>query len=169
MIRKILDTEPSFAPTVARVCAGVVMFAHGAQKMLGWFGGHGYDATMQSMTSGMGLPAVAVTLVICAEFFGALGLIFGCLTRAAALGIAAVMVGAIALVHLPHGFFMNWMGSQAGEGFEFHIVMIGVMLALAISGGGKLSVDRWIVQKIRKWRLERDSDLALGHHRPSAA
>src|SRR5690349_8556713 len=118
---------------------------------------------MRMMTGGVGLSSAVVTLVSLAECLGARGLLCGCLTRIAALGITAVMVGAIALVHWPHGFFMNWMGSQAGEGFEFHLLMIGVMLALAIAGAGRLSVDRWLVKQHRRWKLERDSDLAVGH------
>src|SRR5690349_17531902 len=169
MIRKILETEPSLAPTVARICAGTVMFAHGAQKAFGWFGGMGWEGTMGMMTGPMGLSHTAVTLVILAELLGSLGLIFGCLTRIAALGITAVMVGAIAMVHWEHGFFMNWAGTQSGEGFEYHLLMIGVMLALAIGGAGKFSVDRWLVKQHRRWKLERDSDLALGHQRPSVA
>jgi putative oxidoreductase len=78
------------------------------------------------------------------------------------------MVGAIAMVHWEHGFFMNWMGRQAGEGFEYHLLVIGMMLALAVLGGGRWSVDGLIVERIRKWRLERDSDIAFGA-RPSAA
>jgi putative oxidoreductase len=123
------------------------MFPHGAQKLLGLFGGFGFSGTMQYFTSTMGLPYGLALLVIAAEFFGALGLIFGLLTRVAALGIGCVMAGAIYLVHLPNGFFMNWSGKQAGEGFEYHILALGIALALMIKGGGLLSVDRAIARK----------------------
>lgn len=120
------------------------MFPHGAQKALGWFGGPGCSQTMGLFTDQLHLPAALALLVIAAEFLGSLGLIAGFLTRVAAFGIACNMVGAILLVHLPNGFFMNWTGQQAGEGFEFHILAIGIALALLIGGGGKASVDRAI-------------------------
>ena len=90
----------------------------------------------------MGIPLVLAALVIAAEFLGSLGLISGLLTRVAALGITCVMLGAIFLVHLPNGFFMNWGGTQAGEGFEYHLLAIAIAAALLLKGGGKWSVDR---------------------------
>jgi len=126
---------------VLRVFLGAVFFPHGAQKVLGWFGGHGLAATMGSFT-GMGIPTVFAALAIAAEFLGSLGLIVGLLTRVAAFGIAMVMVVAIWMVHLRNGFFMNWMGNQKGEGIEYHLLAIGIALALMIDGGGRLSVDR---------------------------
>jgi putative oxidoreductase len=141
MIRKLLATNNDVLPLILRLTLGLVMFPHGAQKLLGWFGGGGFSATMQGMT-GMGLPAVIVFLVIVAEFFGALGLITGFLTRFSAFGIATVMLGAVATVHAKVGFFMNWFGQQQGEGFEYHLLVIGIAVALMIRGGGLLSVDR---------------------------
>jgi putative oxidoreductase len=143
--RALVATKPGLAPTVLRLALGVVMLPHGAQKMLGWFGGHGFSATVAGMSQ-MGLPAALVGLVIVIEFFGSLALIAGVLSRAAALGIAAVMVGAITTVHLSNGFFMNWTGAQAGEGYEFHLLAIGIALAIMITGGGSLSVDRLLVR-----------------------
>lgn len=140
MIRKLLATTNDILPLVLRLALGVVMFPHGAQKLLGWFGGGGFSATMQGMT-GMGLPAVIVFLVIVAEFFGSLGLITGFLTRFSAFGITMVMLGAIFTVHAKVGFFMNWMGQQQGEGFEYHLLVLGIALALMIRGGGRFSVD----------------------------
>jgi putative oxidoreductase len=141
MIRKLFVTNNDIVPLVLRLTLGLVMFPHGAQKLLGWFGGGGFSATMQGMTS-MGLPAVIVFLVIMAESFGALGLITGFLTRFSAFGIGLVMLGAILTAHAKVGFFMNWSGKQAGEGFEYHLLTIGIALALMIRGGGALSVDR---------------------------
>ena len=140
-MKRFFDTNDSFGPLAGRLFLAGVMFPHGAQKLLGWFGGGGFSATMQGMT-GMGLPAVIVFLVIVAEFFGSLGLITGFLTRVSALGITAVMLGAIASVHASNGFFMNWSGKQAGEGFEYHLLALGIALALLIRGGGLFSVDR---------------------------
>ena len=119
MFRKMLDTNKDYALTFARLILGVVFFVHGSQLMLGWFGGHGFSGSMQLFTKQMGIPAVFAFLAICAQFFGGLGLIVGLLGRVAALGIFSTMVVAIALVHWPVGFFMNWYGTQKGEGFEY--------------------------------------------------
>jgi putative oxidoreductase len=148
MLKRLVQTEDDFGMTLVRLALGIVMFPHGAQKLLGWFGGHGFAATMQGMTSG-GLPAAVVFLVIVAEFFGALGLIVGFLGRLGAFGILCVMLGAIFTVHLPNGFFMNWMGNQKGEGFEYHILAIGMALAVLIKGSGAFSVDRSLSDKHR--------------------
>jgi putative oxidoreductase len=143
MFRKLFATNNDILPLILRLTLGLVMFPHGAQKLLGWFGGGGFSATMQGMTS-MGLPAVIVFLVIMAESLGALGLITGFLTRFSAFGIGMVMLGAIVTVHSKVGFFMNWTGKQAGEGFEYHLLVIGIAIALMIRGGGALSADRAI-------------------------
>jgi putative oxidoreductase len=143
MFRKLFATNNDILPLILRLALGIVIFPHGAQKLLGWFGGGGFSGTMQGMTS-MGLPAVIVFLVIIAEFFGSLGLITGFLTRFSAFGITMVMLGAIATVHSKVGFFMNWTGKQAGEGFEYHLLVIGIAIALMIRGGGAFSVDRAI-------------------------
>ena len=140
MIRKLLATNDDVLQLILRLTLGIVIFPHGAQKLLGWFGGGGFSATMQGMTS-MGLPVVIVFLVIVAESFGALGLIAGFLTRFSAFGISMVMLGAIFTVHAKVGFFMNWFGQQQGEGYEFHLLALGIALALMLRGGGKLSVD----------------------------
>ena len=140
MIQKLLATNDDALQLILRLTLGIVIFPHGAQKLLGWFGGGGFSATMQGMTS-MGLPAAIVFLVIVAESFGALGLIAGFLTRFSAFGISMVMLGAIFTVHAKVGFFMNWFGQQQGEGYEFHLLALGIALALMLRGGGKLSVD----------------------------
>jgi len=141
MLNRLMGTSNDVALTILRVILGGVFFAHGAQKMLGWFGGFGFHATMGSFAH-LGMPAPVAFLVICTEFFGGLGLIAGLLTRIAALGIAGEMVGAIFLVHLPNGFFMNWMGNQKGEGIEYHLLAIAMGAALLLRGGGAFSVDR---------------------------
>src|SRR5258705_13722766 len=112
MLRKLISTENSAAITVLRLVVGIVFFAHGAQKMLGWFGGYGFTGTMGFFTGAMHIPAVFAFLAIVAEFFGGLGLIFGLLTRVAAFGIFCNMVVAVALVHGQFGFFMYWTGAQ---------------------------------------------------------
>ena len=140
-MRKLLSTPNDFTLTLIRLVLGIVFFAHGAQKMLGWFGGYGFHGTMGSFT-GMGIPAPLAFLAICAEFFGGLGLIVGLLSRIAAFGIIVNMLVAIATVHVHNGFFMNWFGKQKGEGFEYHLLAIAMGLAILIKGAGALSVDR---------------------------
>jgi putative oxidoreductase len=153
MLKKLAQTDDSIGMFLVRLTLGIVMFPHGAQKLLGWFGGNGFANTLQFFTSQMGLPAVVVFLVILAEFFGALALIFGFLGRLGALGVLAVMLGAIFMVHLPNGFFMNWMGNQQGEGFEYHLLAIGMALAVLVQGSGAFSVDRSLSDKSNGPRL----------------
>ena len=119
-----------------------MFFAHGAQKMLGWFGGHGFSATMTFFTHNMGIPAFFAFLAIAAEFFGGLGLLVGLLGRVAAFGVLCNMVVAIVLVSGHVGFFMNWSGAQKGEGYEFHLLAIALSIAILVKGSGALSVDR---------------------------
>jgi len=147
MFGKLLCTRDEIAPLVMRIMLGVVFFPHGAQKVLGWFGGYGLQGTLNFFTQTVGLPLFLAVLVIAAEFLGSLGLIVGFLTRIAAFGIACVMAGAIFTVHLQNGFFMNWAGKQAGEGFEYHLLAITLAVALMITGGGKASVDLILKRK----------------------
>jgi putative oxidoreductase len=142
MIRKLIATDNDVATTVLRLVLGIVFFAHGAQKMLGWFGGYGFTGTMGFFTGMMHIPAPFAFLAIAAEFFGGLGLIFGLLTRVAAFGIFCNMVVAVAMVHHQFGFFMNWVGTQKGEGFEFHLLALAMTVVLMIRGAGAASVDR---------------------------
>jgi putative oxidoreductase len=141
MFRKLLSTSNDPSLTLLRLVAGVVFFAHGAQKMLGWFGGYGFHGTMGFFTQEMHLSVPLAFLAICAEFFGGLGLIVGFLTRIAAFGVLCNMISAVLLIHHRFGFFMNWGGDQKGEGFEYHLLAIAVMLAIIIKGGGSYSVD----------------------------
>jgi len=147
MFKRILNTSNDLAVAVVRLVLGCVFFAHGAQKMLGWFGGYGFSGTMGFFTHQMGIPAPFAFLAICAEFFGGLGLIVGFLGRIAAFGILFEMIVAIAIVHRHNGFFMNWGGDQKGEGFEYHLLAVAIALAIAIKGSGALSVDRFLTEK----------------------
>src|SRR5579864_9150772 len=140
-MRKIFSTSDDIALTIPRLVLGVVFFTHGAQKMLGWFGGYGFHGTMGFFTQQMGIPAPLAFLAICAEFFGGLGLLVGLLGRVAALGIVVNMLVAIATVHRVNGFFMNWTGLQKGEGFEFHLLAIALALVVVIRGSGAFSID----------------------------
>jgi putative oxidoreductase len=144
VISRLFFTDDETATALLRLVTGIVFFAHGAQKMLGWFGGFGFSGTMGFFTGAMHIPAPFAFLAIAAEFFGGLGLILGFLTRIAAFGIAVNMLVAIATVHGSVGFFMNWAGTQKGEGFEFHLLALGIMALLMIRGAGAFSVDRAI-------------------------
>jgi putative oxidoreductase len=145
MLRNFLKTNNDVALTVLRLVLGIVFFAHGAQKVFGWFGGYGFSPTLQFM-AGLGIPKAMAAFAIAAEFGGSILLILGALTRLGALGIIGVMLGAMATVHLKVGFFMNWNGNQKGEGFEYHLLALAIALALLIRGGGAYSVDVALTQ-----------------------
>jgi putative oxidoreductase len=141
MLNKLIHTNPHAAPTILRLALGTVFFAHGAQKMLGWWGGYGFSGTMNGFEH-TGIPAVFAFLAIAAEFFGGIGLILGLLGRVAAFGIACVMLVAIVKVNAVNGLFMNWTGQQKGEGFEFHLLVLAMAAAIMIAGSGAWSADR---------------------------
>ena len=138
-MRWLLATDASVTQLVLRWTLAIVMFPHGAQKALGWFGGYGFKGTMGYF--GQRFPAPLGFLAIVAEFLGSIGLAVGLFTRVAAFGIACVMIVAVLTTHTPHGFFMNWYGNQKGEGFEFHLLVLGLALALILGGAGVWSVD----------------------------
>ena len=144
MLHKLLATSNDWTLTVLRVVMGVVFFAHGSQKALGWFGGYGFSGTMNFFTQQMHIPAVFAFLAICAEFLGGMGLILGLLGRVAVFGIACNMVVAVLTVHAANGLFMNWTGQQKGEGFEFHMLALAIAVVLMIRGSGALSVDHFL-------------------------
>ena len=143
MFRKLIQTNNDGMLPVLRVALGVIYFAHGAQLMLGWFGGLGFERSMSFFTH-MGIPTFFAALAIISQFCGGIGLIVGFLTRIAALGIAVDMLVAIFLVHVPNGFFMNWYGTKHGEGFEFHVLAVAMALFVMVHGAGAVSVDRAI-------------------------
>src|SRR5260370_9606802 len=132
MIRKLIATNNDAAITIIRLVLGVVFFADGAEKALGWFGGYGFTGTMGFFTGMMHIPAVFAFLAIAAEFLGGLGLILGLLTRVAAFGIFCNMIVAVAMVHHQFGFFMNWTGGQKGEGYEYHLLLLAASAFLMI-------------------------------------
>lgn len=148
LLARLTRTTTDWGPTVARVALGAVMFPHGAQKTFGWFGGYGLSGTMSYFTGAMGIPAPFAAAAIAAELLGAIGLVTGTLSRVAALGIAITMAVAALMVHVHNGFFMNWNGAMAGEGFEYHLLAIGLALVVMLRGGGALSVDRLIARRL---------------------
>lgn len=143
LINKVIDTNDSLSALPIRVTAGLIFMAHGAQKLFGWFGGYGLEATGQWMAS-IGLePGYLMALAAgSAEFFGGLALLLGLLTRPAALVLAFTMVVAILSVHIGNGFFMS------NNGYEFGLALFGASLAVMFSGGGHYSLDRKLAQSI---------------------
>ena len=141
----LFQTDGTLVPLILRLALGIVMFPHGAQKALGWFGGHGLRGTIGFFNS-QGIPVPLTLLAIAAELLGSLGVLFGLFTRVAAFGIACVMVVAIVTVHAKVGFFMNWFGTQKGEGFEYHLLVLGIALALIVGGAGLWSFDAAIAR-----------------------
>jgi putative oxidoreductase len=141
MLLVLIKTNADWVSAIARIVLGIVFFAHGAQKLLGWYGGHGFKNTMQTFTTYLKLPPLIAVLVILTEFFGGLGLIVGLFSRLAALGVAATMVGAVLMVHYRQGLFMNWTGDKTGHGVEYHLIAIALSLVVMVNGAGCLSLD----------------------------
>ena len=149
-LRLLVSTKPGIDALIARLTLGLVMFPHGAQKMLGWFGGHGFTGTMGFFVGMMYIPPFFALLAILAEFAGSLGLVVGLFSRLAAFGIACVMVVAILNVHIGNGFFMNWFGDKKGEGYEYHLLALGLALIVMIQGAGALSLDGILSRRLQK-------------------
>ena len=141
MLNRLVKTDEDYALTIARLVLGMLFFIHGDQLMLGWFGGHGLRASIDFFSQDLGIPASFAFLAICAEFLGGLMLVVGFLGRVAALSIICLMAVAVVKVHWQFGLFMNWFGNQKGEGFEYHLLALGLAGALMIKGGGKASID----------------------------
>ena len=137
---------------VARIFLGVVIAGHGAQKLLGWFGGYGFDGTMGFFTGMIGLPYVAALLIILAESLGMIALVSGFATRLVSAALIPIMLGAIITTHGQFGFFMNWSGAQAGEGYEFHLLVIGLSSVIALNGAGAYSIDALVHSKLSQRR-----------------
>lgn len=141
MKKIVFNTKENWGATILRIILGIVIFSHGAQNMLGWFGGYGLATTLKALTVMMNLPWLAALSVICIQFFGSIMLLFGLGTRIAALGIFGIFVG-MATYHFDYGFHMNWLGTKSGEGFEYHVLVLSMCLALLIYGGGSISLDQ---------------------------
>lgn len=143
---KMFETEDDYTGLIIRLTLGVVMFPHGAQKMLGWFGGHGFLKELELLQQ-MNIPWLVALMVILIEFFGAISLIFGFASRLWAIAFGGLFVGIILMEHYQYGFFMNWFGNQAGEGYEYHLLVVGLSIALLAQGSGRYSIDRLLVKK----------------------
>lgn len=148
MLRKLMATRNDLSLLVTRLALGVVMFPHGAQKLFGWFNGPGFSNTLEGFSSHLHIPKPVAVLVILAESVGAVGLVVGFLGRFMAFSIATTMVGAVLMVHSHNGFFMNWSGkTPPAEGYEYHLLAIGMALAIMIGGSGAASLDQLLQRR----------------------
>jgi len=148
VLANLFYTNPDWIETLIRITLGVVFFAHGAQKLLGWFGGSGLKETMRTMHQFLGLPIPMAFLAIATEFFGGAGLMVGLLSRVAALGIGVTMVVAILMVHGRYGLFLNWFGDRKGHGIEYHLLAIALAAVIIVRGAGAASLDRLLYSSI---------------------
>ncbi|MBF2709619.1 DoxX family protein [Flavobacterium soyangense] len=137
----LFNTNNDLTGLVTRLTLGLILFPHGAQKMLGMFGGYGFTGTMGFFTNTMHLPWIIGFLVIIIEFIGVVSLIVGFASRIWSVLTIVLFLGIIFTSHLDNGFFMNWFGNQKGEGYEYHLLIIGLSIATLINGSGKYSVD----------------------------
>ena len=140
LLQYFLQTPAAWTLLTARLTLAVVFFAHGSQKVFGWFGGPGFGGAIKYF-AGLHIPVFFAVLAIAAEFLGSLGLFVGLGTRLAALGLAVNMAVAVVTAHAANGFFMNWHNEQPGEGIEYHLLVVGLCLILMIAGGGRFSLD----------------------------
>jgi len=145
MTQKIFAADSDLTGFITRLTIGLVMFPHGAQKVLGWFGGPGYANEMKFFTETLHIPWLLAFAVIIIEFLGSISLIIGFASRLWAVAMIFLFLGIIFTAHVDHGFFMNWYGDQKGEGFEYHVLIIGLSLATLVKGSGRYSVDRILV------------------------
>jgi putative oxidoreductase len=148
MLRRLLVTKNDPTLTLARVVLAVIFFAHGSQKMFGFFGGRGFSGTIEIFQQTMGIPAPLTVVAMVAEVFGSIALLLGLLSRVAALGVLVVMIVAPFANNLYPRFFMNWTGRQMGEGYEYHLLAIALIVAVLVRGGGALSIDRAISERV---------------------
>ena len=154
MLQKLMNTQNEYSLALARVILGLVFFAHGAQKMFGWFGGSGFSGTISDFVKS-GMPVAVALFAIFVEFLGGLSLLFGLLSRVAALGIIVEMIGAVLTIHIHIGFFMNWVGDQKGEGFEYHLIAIALAFLIMVRGAGALSIDYMVFSRHFRGNRER--------------
>ena len=143
------NTSSHISGLVLRLTLGVVLLPHGCQMLLGWFGGYGFTGSMNYLTGTEGLPWIVAFAVIMLQFFGSLAILLGLWGRFFSLAMIGLFAGMIVTSHWSHGFFMNWSGSQAGEGFEYHLLAIGLSVVLLLKGSGVLSIDALLTKAVK--------------------
>ena len=139
---KLTEKKLDITLLITRFIVAFVVLAHGVQKLFGWYGGFGFDNTITFFTQFIGLPYLFALLIILGETAGMLALAFGLFTRFFSATVIVIMLGAIFSLHASNGFYMNWMGTQSGEGYEFHIALIALSLVTLVNGGGSFSLDK---------------------------
>ena len=142
MIQKLLQTDADYVCTFLRTIAGIIIFPYGMQKLLGWFDGVGIKGTLEQMTVRK-ITQFIGWLIIIGQSLGSIALIFGFLGRIAAGGLFIIFVGAL-IVHLPDGWSMNWFGTKKGEGIEYHVLLLSLLLIVIVRGSGAMSIDCWL-------------------------
>jgi len=145
-IIKLFRVSSQQADLILRIALGAVFFAHGAQKLLGWFGGYGWTGTVGFLNQALGIPTTLAGLAILTEFFGGIAIILGLLTRPAALGLAVTMLFAAFKVHLANGFFLDLKGPA--DGVEYVLVLFLLSLYFVVKGAGRISVDKVIADNL---------------------
>ena len=150
IIIELIQTNNDYVYFFLRVVAGVIIFPYGMQKLFGWFdnlgGGVGIKETLVQM-SAKGIPKEISWLIIIGQSFGSIALITGCFGRVAAAGNFIIFLGAL-IVHAPDGWAMNWSGKKRGEGIEYFIMLLSILLVIMIKGSGAISIDLWLLSKI---------------------
>ncbi|MBI4668713.1 MAG: DoxX family protein [Elusimicrobia bacterium] len=148
MRTNLLKKFEPYAFIPLRLALGIIFFAHGAQKLFGWFHGTGLTATIANFKSYLGLPAFLTVIAVFTEFFGSIFITIGLMTRLCALGLGFVMTVAIFKVHLANGFFLNWFGTPAkGHGIEYNLALLAICLTLFLGGAGKFSLDEFTAKR----------------------
>ena len=165
MVRRLTSTTADTGALAGRLVLGAIMLPHGLQHALGLFGGYGFSGTLGWMTGTLGFPAPLAALAIITELVAPVALLVGLGGRLAALGIIGIMAGAIT-THAPNGFFMNWFAKlpAGSEGFEYHLLAIGLGAVTVLNGSGALSLDRWLAG-----RLDRADRSSTNTARPATA
>jgi putative oxidoreductase len=152
----LYKTNEHTSGLIMRITLASVMLPHGCQLLFGWFGGMGFSASMDYFTQAEGLPWVVGCMVILLQSLGSVFILAGFLSRFFAFAMTCLFIGMVVTSHWQHGFFMNWMGNQGGEGFEFHVLAIGLSLGLLASGSGAYSIDASLTKKRDSEKLSFD-------------
>jgi putative oxidoreductase len=142
MIETLLQTNADYVFTLVRIIAGIIIFPYGMQKLFPWFGAWGIKKSLQQLTLRK-IPKFIAWLIIIGQSFGSIALVAGFLGRIAAGGLFIIFTGAL-IVHLPDGWAMNWFGEKKGEGIEYHVMLLTLLLIVIVRGSGAISIDLWL-------------------------
>jgi putative oxidoreductase len=148
MKNHLFNTNNDWTGLIMRLTTGLILFPHAMQHSTGWFNGYGFTGTMNWLTHSVHLPYFIGLLVIFIEVAGSICLVAGFASRIWALAVLVLMVGITLSVHVNNGFFMDWINTMNGEGYEYHLLFIGLCLAILLNGAGKFSVDNLLIKRI---------------------